>query len=878
MTGPLWVELHSLGAPTPARSLIEGWLRALCSRPGTSLLLELGEDLGGPFLRARLPGELLPGASLGEYSPVRVVPREAPPTPSAPFPGETFAPGRILWPREDARTLAQGLSLGPRGARWCVQAFFQPSGPVGLETHLRLAAVGEPNRVELVRDGLGMELAGSVGAFYEPWRPGSWAARTAWGEWTSRTLRSFHSGTGAPASPERFSGVWVAPALCGKPPVAAGTMWRLGSLWRTGEPNVASDREMLRHLAVVGMTGAGKTQFLASLAGEAAGVGVPWVLFDLQGDLGPAALGRIPRPSRERLVVVDGARTWGLGRAGIDVLGSGETDRSEDLVSAELLAALRPTSGSGEEFWGPRMERILDSVVRSVWEAGGNLDDVASVLFDPARHCEAFARTARNDRIREFLEGLPALQRRQPDYLASSQNRLSHIALSRIVSALVSPAGRTVDVGQALEQGRSLVFYLPKGAMGEGPSVFAANLFLAHLFLTLSRRTGYGSEKVRALVLVDEVQNFSPSLVRSLLETGRKFGLAAAIATQSVERLEGAVGGSTLATLGSVFVLRTPPPSSLRALGLISPGLLPPEERQRLETTVATLPDHTALVRSHGSWAPEACRLPAPVPPDLEGWEEQRERSAAEFGNLEATDEGTGDRGPIEKFLLGVAAGERGGSLGREDRADPVTQRMLTLAERRGWVVRDPEDALQLTPLGWVQLGARENNLAPKETAEHRRLVLAAFRIFAKQGVRLEIPLQGRFDVRVPDARACLLSTEERDQCSPAELLARVQAQEGRWLWRLGRGRNVHVEAEVSSLHDLRRLHRSLGKAKRADAFLLFLAGTPEGGRKLRRFLRENEVPGERATVWVLRPGKADGPPAPDLSRGAPEEDLRELA
>lgn len=852
---------HALGAEVPAHAMVLRFLEALPSAPGTSLVLECGEEGAGNYLRAWGPAEVLAlsedaGTGSGQ---VRRSPVYSPPAPPA-AEVDGVAAGRLVWDAR-VRTMAPGapLSYLKEGACWAVQGLFQHHPDEGLVAHVRVLCRGPLPAAVIARDRVGTRWATALGAVYEPWVPGTRASTVAIREWRARRAVRFHSGEGPTPSPDRLASPWVVPPSLSPVPRPAPA-WRLGWPWSGGASGLATDREMLRHLGVIGMTGSGKTQYLAHLAAEATRLGRHVSVFDLHGDLGPAVLSRLDVTTRGRVIVVDGSRPWGAGRAGIDVLSRGDGGEGEDLVVAEVLSALRPTGGMEEEFWGPRLERVLGTVVRAVWETNGNLADVAALLHDPQRQAETLGRGSAHPYVRSFLEGLPALHRRQPDYLASSQNRISLVALSNVVRALVAPGGKGVDVARAVGEGRGLLLHLPKGVMGEGPSLFTANLLLSRIFLTLLRREGTGEERVRSLVLLDEAQNFSPQLLRALLETGRKFGVATVFATQSLERLEGLVGESLLGTVGSLLLLRTPQPSASKAVAMTLGRYLPDEAREALERTLASLPDHTALVRAHGTPGISSCLLPAPFGTFPTLWEEASEASSREFGTPESEPRLETEEAAMESVLLEAVMAEAGSRAFRPEgpsRAGAMpapgeVDRAFSLAVRRGWVVPRGEGQVSVTPAGWARLGLREESGAPRESDEHRRLVMSAFRIFARRGVRLEIPLQGRFDLRLPDAVARLLPGDTWRALPPIEIGRALDQLRGGWLWQLGRGRDVHVEAEVSSVHDPKRLARSLGKARRAGAYLLFLAGTREGGRRLRAFLRNRGAGAEIATVWVL--------------------------
>lgn len=845
-----WRAYTSLGAPAPASGMIAAWLRGVSSAPRIPLIVEMGRDAGGEYLRALSTEGILSLPGNQGTTTVRGLDLGLAPSPLSTPPGWTIAFGRLIWGRPP---LPEGTPPPRRWPQettdWCVQGLFQANEEGRLNACVRIATAGQRDIAVASRERLGFLFAEVLGAFYEPLEIFSRASQVAQDEWRCRTVLRFHSGPQDPPPVGQLASPWVAPRA--RSVVENGLrQWRIGVPWAGQAGGTLTDRDLLRHTCVLGMTGSGKTQFLSSLAEEASKNEVPFVLFDLEGDLGPLTVGRLTPRARARAVVIDGARPWGTGRAGVDVLGGSARDRSEDLVVAEVLSALRPLQGSKEEFWGPRMERILDSSLRAVHETEGNLADVAQLLFVPAERSEEIVKGVESDVLRGFLKGLPQLDRRQPDFLASSQNRLSHVAMSRVVRSLVAPEANAVDIERALGSGRSVVVHLPKGSMGSGPSLFVANMLLANTFLSIVRNLGQGAEDLRALLLLDEVQNFAPQLVRGILETGRKFGIATVLATQSPERLDDLPGSANLGSVGTVLMLRMAQPAAQRALNMMVERDIPTSERRELERAISTLPDHTALVREHGKVEIEAWNLPPPARADMARWEDASEASTTEFGSQEE-ELTSGAKDAEGRLLMMIASGSF--PTGAHARVGEQVEKALSLASRRKWVETGEGGELRLTNAGWARLGAREETGAPKESDEHRRLIADAFRIFARHGVRLDIPSQGRFDVRVPDAIARILPDSDLARTSLTELGKAIHLAEGTWLWRLGRGKNVHIEAEVTSVDHPERLMRSLSKGERARAHVLFITGTSLGGRKIRDFLDGRGVGPEHATVWVLR-------------------------
>ncbi len=176
---------------------------------------------------------------------------------------------------------------------------------------------------------------------------------------------------------------------------------------------------------------------------------------------------------------------------------------------------------------------------------------------------------------------------------------------------------------------------------------------------------------------------------------------------------------------------------------------------------------------------------------------------------------------------------------------------------RRGWL--DTTDgALSVTEAGARALGIGGPTGAPSESSEHRALVIEAARIFLRRGLRLEPIRQGRFDTRLPDGRVRIAGSAEGP--SPQERFDALERHRAGWGWRYFRGRDVHVEAEVSGALRPERIRRGLSKGARAGAFVLFLVADAPRARRVRAVLVASGTYPERSGVWTLpRAARSDG-------------------
>ncbi len=834
-------EVYGLTPETPVGPWVRWGYDLLSRLPGSQWTLEQGESPGGRYLRSYAPADVSEelrrlARSRGDLC---LVPRtwdaesELPPATV----GVLRFPGLPGPPLADLPELPE--LPGRLRTPWAVQGVLLGGDPP--EGQLRVAAFGPVREARLVLQSVLFAWGPALGGIPEPWEPGSRAHRIAQGEWRRRELRRFHGGP-APGMPrERWSRPWSAPAAWDGgtlPPASAprppALPWATG--WGKGEGWSPDEATLLRHVLVLGLTGSGKTQLLAHGAAEVHRRRVPLVALDMHGDLTPALLERLSdRPEEEFLLVGPGP-----GEGGMDVLAPPTADGSAVRVAGsrvvgELLGALRPAGALRDDLWGPRMERLLEGGLRCVLGTGGTLYDLARLYHDPFGEA-ATLRPLLPDRIlREFLDELVSLHRRQPDFLASVQNRLARVLFDPTLRALVAPRSRGLDPEEALGQRRSILLHLPKGVLGEAGGLFVAHLLLARCYLALLRREAPGEDRLRALFVLDEAHLLSPRLLGTMVREGRKFGVGLLLATQGGPATPGGGEEGTWSEVGTVFALRMAPGPARQFLPWLAPRLplhAGSPAAAELTGALVRLPRHAAYLRRVGEDLPRLVVLPGPV------------------ARAHARTAPTGPGSPFPDPEPGASS--------PTEFADEETEGLLALLADR--VPSDPKPAwwregerraffrelapgkFQLTEAGWGRLGWRRETGAPRESFEHRRLLRDVYALFAYRGIALEMPRQGGFDQRLPDAR-WVRTTAPNGGGDPPRLRTDL----------FDRTRELHVEVEVSALEDPRRLARSWEKAQAQGAHLLWVAGTRWGGERLRAFLRRKRAGPQQATVWVLR-------------------------
>ncbi len=838
-------EFRAAGAAWDAEFLERVAIRWAHAPIGLGLLVERHAGRPAPFLVPSTPEGAMLVASAADGLPGRLHRRSALPAgPEAPGGSVAFAvlapsggpapevrPGSPDEPRTlggpaptplPFRPAAEGFDDHPGVS---VQWHWFPGGPEGLRVWARVRLAVPPARhpgdLLAVATPLAERLGGpGPGAVRPKPVPAGWRVRRAWDRGTL-------------------------PGLCARVPLFLPPVRAASAVPGPPAPAFPRPEDLALHTVVVGASGSGKTSLLASVAADRLRAGGSVVLFDVHGDLAPATAALLRGSARPRIAAVDveGATA---GSPGVRVLAP---DAGAESEAAELVAALKRLSVEGSEvFWGFRLERLFDTFVRLTLEEGGDLADLAELLSDPRRR-EAARLTTRRPEIARFLEELPALERRNPEFLWPAAARVTKVLLSDRLRRLLAPPDGGLELGPWLAGGGSLMVRIPFHVLGPEASSFAATLLATRAYLAATRSPAPpGHER---LFVLDEAHAFSPRLVAEILAEGRKFGVALLLATQYPERWSNELRAAAAGAAGSHVLFRIPAPAARTTGPWI--GLSDPEARRWLPV----LPAGHALVATPGVPARLVATPPLPSAPEA-AWGELVGSTAdvsgcpVKDGPLGWTEEeqvlfevwGSQERG--EPLPWDPVGGPRSSVGGSGDRRDSEVARLL----RRGWL-EVSEGRLGITPAGARALGIGAPTGAARESEEHRALLVEAARIFARHGLRMEAVRQGRFDTRLPDGRV-RIAGGPTSALSPGELYERLARHRDGWGWRYFRGRDVHIEAEVSGALRPERIRRGLSKGNAAGAFVLFLVGDPVRARRVRAVLVAAGVHPHRSVVWTL--------------------------
>lgn len=406
------------------------------------------------------------------------------------------------------------------------------------------------------------------------------------------------------------------------------------------------------HIHVQGVTGVGKSTWLANhVLGEAdAGRGV--VLLDCQGDLARHVLDRLPASAADRLVILDPAETeappaWNV-LAPVDRFHNGtnrdrgiedrdtETARRDDETGREwaaenLVGVFRRLYAA---WWGPRMDDVLRAACLTlVRRPGATLAEVIPVLTRPEFRRAILTKHGEPEGLDGFWDSYDALTPGQRNQLAGPVlSRLRSVLSRRFARDLLGTTRSTINLADILDGG-ILIARLPKGEIGEHASQLVGSLLLSGLWSAATRRTTLAPEDRRdATVVVDECHNFLhlPIGVDDALAEARGYRLSLVLAHQHLTQLPPEVRDAVDANARNKLFFTVSPTDATKLVRHVAPYF---DERD-----LARRPAFEVLARTvhHGHDAPPFTLNTQPLPPPRPGRAEQLRAAARQRTGLTA--------------------------------------------------------------------------------------------------------------------------------------------------------------------------------------------------------------------------------------------------
>lgn len=327
--------------------------------------------------------------------------------------------------------------------------------------------------------------------------------------------------------------------------------------------DLAIDEESrLRHVYVIGKTGAGKTNLLKNMVRQDISSGAGVVIVDPHGDLAEYALGHCGARVNDCLYLdfADRECLPVLNPLSLDV--STETERL--LAVEELLEVF--TKRTYHEFYGPRFEdtvrMALDTLHFQSPRSSYSILDVPGLLRKKSR-VSVLASLPHDSELHDRWRVFDRMKdTEQAEVINWVLAKFAELEQSEVLRAVLIAGKSSFSLSEVIAGNKILIVRLPETAIGSRAASFLGSLLVARISRHIVEAGKYGRGGARPTPLflyVDEFQKFVGSGFESLIPEARKFGLGLVLAHQNTDQLrafsrfEGARDSSVLTQiLGNV--------------------------------------------------------------------------------------------------------------------------------------------------------------------------------------------------------------------------------------------------------------------------------------------------------------------------------------
>jgi hypothetical protein len=332
--------------------------------------------------------------------------------------------------------------------------------------------------------------------------------------------------------------IGFAPALFSHPPAAARAQLDPAPLWlgrlEQGKANARLEPlDLLRHVAVFGAPGAGKTYFAKSIVEEAALAGVPALVFDVQGDLAQLAAedpATLPELAARRDAYVE--------RAEVRLF----TPATDAGLRVSLNPLRLPDASLGEDERTFCLGAMADNLL-SPLKIPASWRNVAKSYV--AQHLEAAIEQGAALDLEELVERVRDPSALRADPLASKSQREKLYEQLRLLTVgpqrLLFQRGRALDIGELIRprvEGRVPINVVWLNALGDQDAKERfVGMVLAEVYAWMLKNP---ASRPQLLLYLDEVGPYMPpsrepaskAILKRLFKEGRKYGVCGLFCTQ----------------------------------------------------------------------------------------------------------------------------------------------------------------------------------------------------------------------------------------------------------------------------------------------------------------------------------------------------------
>ena len=291
---------------------------------------------------------------------------------------------------------------------------------------------------------------------------------------------------------------------------------------------------------LLGATGKGKTSLMEQMIFDDLASITTALVFDPHGELGERVLRSGADLFDDRLLFCEITGNLSYGFNPLEVQNPGDPLEESQTIDSLMQVFRKHWSDNPAYSFGSRVEWVLSNTARTILaNPGYTLAEIPLLLHDKAFR-DKLVRNVMNPQVQFFWGEYRQLEstRRPLDtwqMVESTITRLTQFLANEWLYRVLYQAKGTIKFHELIDSGKTIIFSLPIGKLGEEPASLLGSLLLGKLATTIFGRNEYGKQYPRVHIYIDEYARFSIPMISQLWTQARKFncGLTATIQTLS---------------------------------------------------------------------------------------------------------------------------------------------------------------------------------------------------------------------------------------------------------------------------------------------------------------------------------------------------------
>lgn len=359
----------------------------------------------------------------------------------------------------------------------------------------------------------------------------------------------------------------------------------------------------LKHVFLIGMTGAGKSNLMLHMLLQDLQQGRGVFLIDPHGDLADDLLARFPHERDQDLILIDLADRQRP--VPLNVLAwKGLEER--DLIIDELLASLIRTYRDHQMF-GPIFEMNFRAMLKLLMGDQPDQKPQFTLLEFPHLYLKAELRNYLLERtgeqeVKDFVEELENVSRGCENSLTNLApyvtNKFARLLQDPHMRRILGHGAMALDFAEILRTGKVVIVKLARGQFGTGVADMLTSHLAARMRLAAMARAALPPERRTPYFLyVDEFGSLArDDTFSQMLSEARKCGLGLVLATQYARQLRDADGrfdnlSAVLGNVGTLIAFRVGVEDADLLAPAFAPGVTPRD--------LISLPNFEGYIRLH---------------------------------------------------------------------------------------------------------------------------------------------------------------------------------------------------------------------------------------------------------------------------------------